>query len=362
MQIKTGFIILLTILGCCPWLNAQLTVQLQIPQAGMIQKSQLCNISAVYINSDNPKVVFNIEVRDRVSKEIFLMVSSSTVTLSKGVHNFNEASLGPINYAYTNPLDNLSSGLLPVGQYEVCCKVFSIVGENSEMISECTSIDVEAMSPPVLTLPEDSAKLAIQFPQFTWLSPTPQMIFPKLNYDFVLSEIFLSQTPQEAIERNTPVYSATNITSNYFVYPSSFPMLDTGKYYAWQVIAKNGVFYGAKSDVYIFKVNGLSKELKTKNQSFIFLSSSKKPSGIYTISSNILNVRYLSHDQSYRGKFMITQGGKIIKEVSKTLNEGDNFISIELPSFFLKIGQIYYLEFKDKQGQNYSSPFTTIQE
>lgn len=65
-------------------------------------------------------------------------------------------------------------------------------------------------------------------------------MFSSLSYELLVTEVLQGQTPIEAIQYNTAIYSKGNINQAYESYASSFYKLDTGKLYAWQVIAKMG--------------------------------------------------------------------------------------------------------------------------
>src|SRR5207302_6108589 len=74
------------------------------------------------------------------------------------------------------------------------------------------------------------------------------------NYDLLIAEVQNGQTPEEALEDNLPVYSASYVTSVSKNYPSSYKALDTGKVYAWKVVAKNGESFAAQSEVWTFSI------------------------------------------------------------------------------------------------------------
>lgn len=225
-----------------------------VPQSGLVLKSQLWQITATYLATDQPDAIVELVVTDRISNLPFITASSSPVKLMQGVQVFSEATLGPITYTYTAPGNNWeTTGMLPVGLYQFCYRVIT-VSQKNVLEEMCIETDVEAMSPPMLTYPEDSALLETQYPQFVWLPPAPVTIFPNLKYDLLAVEILPGQTAQEAVQRNMPFYSAAGLTENMHVYQSTFSNLDTGRYYAWQVTSRNGDTYGAKTEVWVFKI------------------------------------------------------------------------------------------------------------
>jgi hypothetical protein len=238
----------------------QAAIQPQVPQAGLVQKTQLWNLSVSYMLADNPLVVMDLVVKDRVSNQPVLTGRSAAFRLSYGVQMVTEASAGPVTYTYSSPTAEGGSGLLAAGLYEACYQILT-PDQKTTLGDACTAIDVEAMSPPQLSLPEDSAVLLTQYPQFSWLPPVPVSLFPALRYDLLVTEVLVGQTAQEALQRNTPLFSTSALTANMLVYPSGYPMPDTGRYYAWQVTARNGDTYGAKSEVWVFRVANPSPEM-----------------------------------------------------------------------------------------------------
>ena len=226
--------------------------------------------------------------------------------------------------------------MLPVGLYQVCYRVFNPQKKGTPIAEECVPIDVEALSPPLLNLPQDSSILQVQYPQFVWLPPTPVTVFPDLQYDFILSEVLNKQSSQEAIQRNMPVYSSAGLKQNSLVYPASFPMLDTGKYYAWQIIAKNGTSYGAKSEVWVFKIG---QTVPIKTTPFIYYPKLTKQiyDAMYLAGSPVrFEFQNEKNEPSGQMQLFRTEGDRKSPLASKniSLQPGQNFITwpVSLPS------------------------------
>ena len=80
----------------------QITMHPNVIQTGILQKSQLWNISVVCLNDDNPETIFEITLTDRVTGLPVLIGTSTSIKLTKGVKLFSESELTPISYTSPN--------------------------------------------------------------------------------------------------------------------------------------------------------------------------------------------------------------------------------------------------------------------
>ncbi|MCU7549882.1 hypothetical protein OCK74_12190 [Chitinophagaceae bacterium LB-8] len=240
---------------CC---EAQLLINLQTAPVGMVQKSQLWNMAVSNINNTN--LTFHIEVimSDVSAGRPVLSAVTEPLTLPSGTKQLNASSFAPIQYnilsaAYN--IDQTPSGLLPVGNFEVCYRFLRHLPEDVENIAEeCQEITVEPISPPQLIYPYDQAAIEVSCPQLSWLPPAPVSLFTNLTYDLQLVEIFASQTAEDAIQKNLPVFIRQSIPATNLLYPSSAPALQADKQYAWRVTAKNNSVQVAQSETWQFNM------------------------------------------------------------------------------------------------------------
>lgn len=240
-------------LGLLPLLlKAQLMLNAQLPAAGFVQKDQLWNLILVNNKSDILDVTIQMDLQDAVSGQVVLSASTGNLLVGKGVKNIAAKDLQPILYNYNAP--DLSRNYLPMGAYIACYQVISNVIKESPLAQECIRFNIDPLSPPLLSSPADKAVIQSPYPQFTWMPPTPYDMFTNLSFDLLVTEVTEGQSATEAIQYNTPIYSKSDIAQPYESYASSFTKLDTGKIYAWQVAAKNGLSYAAKTEVWTFKI------------------------------------------------------------------------------------------------------------
>jgi hypothetical protein len=240
-------------LGFLPLLlKAQLVLNAQLPTAGFAQKDQLWNLILVHNNEDILDVRIQMDLQDAATGQAVLSASTGNMLIGKGVKSITAKDLQPILYNYNVP--ELSRNYLPMGTYIACYQVISNGRKEGPLAQECIRFNIDPLSPPLLSSPADRAEIQSPYPQFTWMPPTPYDMFTNLSYDLLVTEVTEGQSATEAIQYNTPIYSKSDITQPYESYASSFTKLDTGKIYAWQVVAKNGLNYAAKTEVWTFKI------------------------------------------------------------------------------------------------------------
>jgi len=233
--------------------EAQVNINIQMPPAGLMQKEQLWNFVLVNNGTDVLDVSLQLNLQDGATGQLVLTASTGNLLLSKGVKMIKASDVQPISYTYNLP--DFARSYLPMGTYIACYQVINSGARKETPIAEdCIRFSVDPLSPPLLTSPADKSTIETSYPQFTWMPPSPFDMFTSLNYDLLVTEVLEGQSSSEAIQYNTPVYEKSNLTQPYEPYASSFTKLDTGKVYAWQVVAKNGLNYAAKTEIWTFKI------------------------------------------------------------------------------------------------------------
>lgn len=236
--------------------NGQMSLVLQVPPSGVILKPQLWN--AIILNSypETKDVFVGLTLMDATTGLPVLTATSALLSVETGAVQVNESNLSPIQYDFLSPeiTDRGPDGFLPAGIYTACYTISSSdKHDGSPVVEDCIPVAVEPVSPPIQNTPFDADIIQTNYPQFTWIPPAPMEIFSNLNYDFSLFEVLEGQTPSEAVQLNYPVYFQ-NQSDLYLNYPTSGSELDTGKIYAWKIIAKNNGSYTSESDIWTFKI------------------------------------------------------------------------------------------------------------
>jgi hypothetical protein len=334
--------------------DAQISINAQLPISGFIQKEQLWNLILINNNENAIDVNIRISIMDAATNQEAFTAISNNILLEKGVKVVTNSEVQPVLYNYNN--QDFSRNYLPLGTYIICYKVSLIAEVQIPLAEDCIQLHIDPLSPPLLNSPTDKSE-TIKYPLFNWLPPAPSDLFSNLNYDFILTEVLEGQVPAEAIEFNVPIYSGNNIMQPYLNYPSSFTELDTNKTYAWQIIAKNGLSYSAKTEVWTFKVNNQINtvaELPSKN----YLLMENDLTDTYQISGNVLYIKYASFDRDYTGQIVFTDiNGEIEFSIDKQIVTGDNYFDLDINRHFQN-KTIYNANITDLQGKKHVLTFS----
>ncbi len=352
MRKKGGLLIL--VLGIASILNAQLVVQPMITNAGPISKTQIWNFSVLNLAQEPINIQIVININERATGLPVLSTTSTGYTLQKGMNLLSEKLLGVINWDYkgSNTIDNF--GFLAVGSYRVCYRFF-LTKNNQPLQEECINIESEAVAPPKLILPEDKGFIDSEYPQFSWLPPSVLQQFPDLNYDFKLVEIMHNQSPAEAISKNPSIIMQSGLRSNFLVNSSYSNSIDTGKLYAWQVIARNGQSFGGQSEVWTFKRK--SEVFKYEKIPVFYARLSKNIYDASYLLTKTIHIEYENNDiedNSATIELLQQKDGKLIQVSEKNIaiTLGQNLIKWDagLSKKMLSSGEQFILKIKTKKG------------
>lgn len=346
-------------------LKAQVSMTLQVPPEGIIQKPQLWNFLVVNNEATAVQVKISLTMTDAQNDPV-LTATSGGVFVNNGATPLLAVNLSPIQYEYLSPkvTDLDPNGFLPIGQYQVCYTlyVFGHIGFE-EASEECISVFIEPISPPMLSFPFDGNEEEIRTPQFSWLPPAPLNMFSALTYDFTLVEVTEGQTAAEAVQQNMPVYTVSNHPDIFLNYPASHPQLDTGKIYAWQVFANNNNEYAAQSEVWTFKVTAAISDTVPKEliQYFTFKESDDQQP-IYSIKENTIFLKFYSWNDTRTADFFIKdEAENIIATKQLDIVYGDNYIKFPL-GFSPEPEKIFSISMTDLDERVYNIKFMVTSE
>jgi hypothetical protein len=183
-------------------------------------------------------------------------------------------------------------------------------------------------------------------------------LFSDLSYDLVLVEMLPGQSAEQAIQQNIPLYTAGNREDLSLLYPASNKALDTAKWYAWRVVAKNNHQLVAQSEVWTFTVKGpRTTTIAPVMTNYILLRKGQQASGINTVSNRLLGLKYYSFDAPREGLVRILgSDGTVVQEIKQQLVYGDNFLSYKLGGAYAK-DKVYRAEIIDLQNNRYTVLF-----
>ena len=351
---------LMTILIAILSVDAQLSVSLQEPPAGLVQKQQLWNLTLINTSNTPISVTIGLNLININDNQPVLTALTKPLSISKGVKQLKPIDISPVDYNYySSASGRFSETFLPIGNYRACYTVYTGAKETPIVLFEdCVPIEVQPLSPPQLTMPADSASLQNRYPQFSWLPPTPVTLFSDLNYDLILTEVRSDQTASSAIQENMPVYNLNRLTTMVNNYPASARALDTGKVYAWRIIAKNGETFAAQSEVWTFKISPEKPETITPvGGMYLELKNDQNYTSTAVIPDNILGIKYYSYDKTHETAIrFLNERGEVVKEIKKMVEYGNNFLVFKLDKSFAT-ETTYFIEVSDLQLTKYRTSF-----
>jgi hypothetical protein len=338
----------------CVSLQAQFTLQPVVPSVGMIQKSQLWNVLVINASTNATTARLNVVLRNRLTGEELFTANTGEVLLTSGSKQLNVNILNPIQYNYLSQnIRTLQNELLPIGSYTAC---YTLIGKFQTIAEECVSFDVEPLSPPMLIFPNDSAILETAPTQFNWLPPSPYTQFSQLNYELFITEINEGQTAVQAIQENLPFYTQAYLKTNNYSYTNASIKFETGKWYAWQVVATDANTYAAKTETWIFQVSKKVTQEDPNNKTYCLMNNINN--GHYNINKYSIDIKFQSYFSTYSADIkIVNSNNRVIKELKQEIQQGDNFMEIRLPKS-LRIGEQYKMILTDVEQKEHVLTFS----
>ncbi|WP_440135486.1 hypothetical protein [Chitinophaga sancti] len=340
---------------------AQVSMTVQLPPTGVMQKAQLWNILLVSASSSQTVVHLELRITDAQNNQPILTGVSRAITLNKGAKQIQAGDVTPVTYEYlSSAADRSANGLLTAGSYIACYSLIQSTGDASNVVAEnCLPFNVEPVAPPLLNTPADLSIVEGNLPQFSWLPPAPLSIFSDLNYDVTIVELRRGQSPAEAIQQNIPVYRSAHNKTQFLNYPVSAEALDTSKKYAWTVIANNGNQFAAQTDIWTFKIKGVVPEATISTQgAYIQL---KKGLDVAQFSSNgTLQIGYNNDAGDTTVKYEIValyNKNAIVKSGTLSLSRGQNLLQVTLDAGSMTSGQRYLFHLLNGRNEYWNAKF-----
>lgn len=331
----------------------QLNLVLQVPPVGVMQKVQLWNMALV--NTGNAvSVTIQLTLVSARDNQPVMTASTRSVYLPKGTTVLTPKEVTPVQYDYLSPsfTDRDPNGFLPAGNYKACYTAVGAGHTSAAFAEECIPIEVQPLSPPQLLTPGDKDTIPTAYPQFSWIPPAPLNLFSNLNYDLLLVEVMPGQAAQEAIQQNIPVYTAGHYKDVVNLYPASNHPLDTGRVYAWRIVAKNEDEFIDQSDVWTFRLATLKPTvLKVPDGNYIPLQrSNETPAGVHLVTTGVLGIRYYSFSKDHDTTVSFYgQDGKLVRSVNRKIVYGENYLAFPIDGSFEK-NKVYRIEIADDRS------------
>ncbi|KAA2243192.1 hypothetical protein F0L74_11800 [Chitinophaga agrisoli] len=341
-------------------MHGQVSMTVQIPPVGIMQKSQLWNIVLTSASANPVSVKMVLRLSDAETNQPLLTGVSRTIVLNKGGRRLQATDIEPIQYEYLSAaVDRNTNGLLTTGNYQACYSVVSTSHTGGLIAEDCIPFTVEPVSPPLLNTPANESMLESRLPQFTWLPPAPLNIFNDLNYELKLVEVRPGQSAPEAIQQNIPVFRAPHNKNLFINYPASAMTLDTAKLYAWTIIANNGPRFAAQTEVWTFRIAG--KQVNNRADLSGFVQLKKELTSAVINCSGPLQVSYsnLANDKKVQYEIIALQdNNEVVQTGSLSLQAGENLLELALKrSARLEKGKSYQFRLVNSRQERWSMKF-----
>ncbi|SFE90976.1 hypothetical protein SAMN05518672_11214 [Chitinophaga sp. CF118] len=312
--------------------KGQMSMTVQLPPSGVMQKSQLWNMLLVSASGGAVSVRVELRITDARTNQPVLTGISRSIVLNKGAKQIQLGDVMPVAYEYLSmAVDRSPNGLLSAGTYLACYSVIQQTGDAAKLVAEdCLPFAVEPVSPPLLNTPADQSIEEGNLPQFTWLPPAPLTIFNDLNYDMVMVELRKGQSAAEAIQQNIPVFRSLHNRNTFVSYPVSAIALDTAKRYAWTVTANNGNQFAAQTDIWTFRIKGV-QVVKAQVTEDAFIQLRKELDGTVFACRGKLQCSYnnLAGDTTVKYEILTLDGKNEIKKHGVlSLKAGENLLQV----------------------------------
>jgi hypothetical protein len=363
-MLKKSLLLFLVSLSVFLAAEGQLTLVLQTPPVGVMQKVQLWNMALINTSSNAVGVSVQLTLIDVRNGQAVMTGVSRPVFANRGTTAVTAKDIYPVQYTYLSPLftDRDPNGFLPVGNYKACYTVGLLGGGHhaSILAEECVPVEVQPLSPPQLISPTDTATVGTAYLQFSWIPPAPINLFSNLTYDMILVEVQPGQGANDAIQKNIPFYNISHYKDQVYLYPASNRPLDTGRVYAWRIIAKNEDQFIDQSEVWTFKLASPKPMTQAPDLSnFIPLRQSNEPAaGIHQLTTDTLGIKYYSFERDHDAIVNFYDArGQMVRSNSQHIVYGDNFLVFLLDGHFTK-GDIYRVELIDGHNIKHTAGFS----
>lgn len=347
--------------------TGQVQLNLQLPPIGLTVKSQLWNMAVVNTSGMELQVQLVLTMTDLTTDQVVLKAETRAFQLPKGIKQVRINELLPVNYTVvssSHPVDANPEGFLPVGLFR-CCFLLRMVEGKQPDVEECQDVQVEPLSPPMLISPSDSEGVDSERPLFIWSPPAPHTLFNNLQYDLLMAEVMGPQSAGDAIQQNIPLLHQQNIMTTSLQYPLSAPRLDTGKLYAWQIVAKNNMLSVGKSEAWLFKLKQPANDtIKQKLTGIYHARLTRDMIGASVICNGVLHYAYNNEQNLGNVRFNVYDiTGSGIKQVklergTQSLKYGENLVSLDLKgNRELANGHFYLFDLETPGGEHWYLKF-----
>lgn len=337
---------------------AQISIQPVLPMAGVVQKNNLWNIAVTNTSNNTFSCRIELTLRERSGGMEVLTATTGSFQISTGAKQLNASNLLPVQYNYISPaFSSRTDDFIPIGDYIAC---YRLTAGKDILAEECAAFDVEPLSPPMLINPADSSMLEVEPSQFAWIPPAPMNLFSRLQYEVVITDIMPGQKAEEAMQQNLPFYTEPNVPVNNLAYKGMASSFEKGKWYAWQVVARDDNSYAAKSEVWTFQVKEPSvAQMIVEMAPYIKMKKNDPEKGIAP--NGMLRLSYLNETTDSTAQIKIvdlSDQQRRAYEFTTGLKAGENLIEYNVKKKFkLEEQKVYEVQLINSRNERWMMQF-----
>lgn len=238
--VSLTIVLLVSALGIWAQSPEMVSVRLSQPPPNQLRVADLWKVQLTNTSGRPVKVYLHGTAEESsIPDGIIADATTKVFEIPVGTTVVTGAQVQPIKVDQYNPKYRdalLRTGTVPTGDYQICCEVIS--AESDQILGkDCKFTTVNRLSQPILIAPPDESEVPGGYPVFTWMSSVPPGPSQRILYQLRIHEIFATQTPQDATQRNPAFLDIRDLTRTIYQYPVSARRFTVGQKYAWLISA-----------------------------------------------------------------------------------------------------------------------------
>lgn len=201
------------------------------------------------------------------SGAVILSVKSNSFKLLKGLNSgmSGDRKVQTTEYGSNSQSNYIkSTHNLPSGRYKICSSL--LLSSGSDKLDDfCDELEAEFNQYLYLVNPFDNDTIDQKYPILTWTHAEPFTILNQGEfYRMVVTEMKKDQTPEEAINVNSPVMLKNYVKEHQLQYPFDAKELKNGSKYAWQVQKIGDGVIINKTEAWAFNLRNIPEKKSLK--------------------------------------------------------------------------------------------------
>jgi hypothetical protein len=170
------------------------------------------------------------------------------------------------------------------------------------------------------------------------------------------------QGKADAVQQNVPLNASVYTKNLFWNYPASTRSLDTGKVYAWRVVAMNSGKAVALSDIWTFRVAN-NKLTAAAEKPTPYVEVKRAQDAVIATAGNVLRITYDNAAADSTIKYSITSieepGNPVVQEGTLAVRYGANQLQVPLRNNRrIQSNKVYLFRFVSSRNESWTVKFT----